>query len=131
MFAEVRQAAFKFALALLAHALHRSYQNGGGRRDASLLHDDVEIFLRAEIGSETTFVYNVIGETQAHFLRDDAAGTVRYVAEGTGVHESGSAIGGLHEIRKDGFREQRHHATGGVQIAGGDRSSIAGDADDD
>ena len=105
MLAEIRQAAFKFAFALLAHALHRSNQNCSGRRDAGLLHDDVKIFFRAEIGSETAFVYDVISETQAHFLRDDAAGAVSDVAERPGVHERGSAVGGLHEIRKNGFRE--------------------------
>jgi len=56
---------------------------------------------------------------------------VRDVAERSGVDEGGSAVGGLHEIRKNGFGEESHHATGGAEVACGDGYAIASDADDD
>ena len=119
------------AAALRADALHCRHDDGDGRFRSGLLHHDVEEFFGAEIGGESRFVHDVVGEAQRHFLRDDAAGAVRDICERTCVHKRRRSIGRLREIWQDRFGEQRHHSADGVQFAGADGLSVACHADDD
>ena len=121
----------EMAFPLIAEALHGGDEHGGGGADARDAHDDVDVFFRAEVGSETAFVDDVVGEAQADLLRDDAAGAVGDVAERAGVDESGRAFGGLDEVGEDGVGEEGHHGAGGVEVGGADGFSVAGCADDD
>ncbi len=88
-------------------------------------------FSRAEVGSESAFIDDIVGQAQAHFLRNDAAGAVGDVGEGTSVHCCGSALGGLDKIGEDGFGEQRHHSAGSAEFFCADRFAVVGRADDD
>src|SRR5215831_3948704 len=99
MFAEIAKPALEVTFALVLHAAHGCDQDRRRGHDAGLLHNDVEIFFRAEIGGETALIHDVIRESQSHFLADYATRAVGDVPEWPGVHKSWSAVGGLCEIR--------------------------------
>src|SRR2546429_4379167 len=107
MLSQIGQPTFEVSLSLVLHAPHRRDQYRSRRHDARLLHDDVEIFLRAQIGGKSAFVDHVIGQTQSHLLADDAARAVRDVSEGPGMDKSGRAVGSLHQIGKNRFIQKR------------------------
>ena len=129
--AQVRQTLCEIAAALRADALHRRHDNCDCRLRSGLLHHDVEEFFGAEVGGESCFVHDVVGEAQRHFLRDDAAGPMRNICKRTRVHERRRTIGCLREIRHDCFRKKRHHSADGVEFAGADRFSAACHSYDD
>ena len=131
MLSQIGQPTFEVSLSLVLHAPHRRDQYRSRRHDARLLHDDVEIFLRAQIGGKSAFVDHVIGQTQSHLLADDAARAVRDVSEGPGMDKSGRAVGSLHQIGKNRFIQKRHHAAGGSQISGANRFPVSRNANDD
>ena len=120
MVAQVGEAGFEVALALRAQALHGDDENRGGGQNAVHAHHDVEIFFRAQIGCEAALVHHVIGQPNGHLLRDDAAGSMRDVGKGAGVHKGRRALGGLDEIGPQCVVEQRQHGAGCTQIGGSD-----------
>ena len=131
MFAEIWQPALEDAFSLVFHTAHGRDQHSYRRHDARLLHDDVEIFFRAKIGGETTFIHDIIREAQAHFLRDQAARAMCDIPKRPGVDKSGCAVGGLGKIGKDRFAQQRHHAAGCRQISCANRFPLPRDANND
>ena len=131
MFAKIRQSALEVAFSLVTHTPYRSHQNRGRRHDARLLHDNVEVFLRAKVSGEAAFVHHIVREAQSHLLGNDAARAMRDVPERPRVNKSRRAVGGLREIRKNRFIQQRHHAAGRGQIFRANGLSAPSDADDD
>ena len=81
--AEIREAGLELAFSLRAQALNRGDQDCSRRSDARGAHDDVKVFLGAEISGESGFVDDVIGKTNAHLLREQTAGAMRDVSERT------------------------------------------------
>ncbi len=126
VFFQIFEARFEVALALVADGLDRGDEDCGGGFDAGGRHHDVHVFFKAEVGGEAGLVDDVVGEAEAHLLRDDGAGAVGDVGEGAAVDERGRAFGGLDEIGQDGFGEQGHHGTGGVEVCGEDGLAGAG-----
>ena len=119
------------AFSLIPDALHGGYENRSRRRDAGLLHDNVEVLFGAEVRPEANLVYDVIGQPQSHLLAEDAAGSRSDIPERPGVHECRRAVRRLHQVRKEGIGQQGHHATRCPQVSRADRSSVARDANDD
>src|SRR5215472_9747282 len=105
MSAQIGQAALEVAFALVLHAAHGGDKHGGGRRIAGLLHDNVEIFFRAQISGEAALIHDVVRKTQSYLLAKDAASAMRDVSERPGVDKRGSAVGGLREIRENRFAQ--------------------------
>jgi len=115
------------AFPLIAEALHGGHEDCGGGAGSRDAHHDVDVFFRAEVGSEAAFVDDVVGEAQADLLRDDAAGAVGDIAERAGVDKSRRTFGGLDEVGKNGIGEEGHHSAGGIKVAArtGFRSRVA------
>ncbi len=58
---------------------------------------------------------------------DERVAAVGDVAERAAVHQRRPALERLHQVRQDGVLEQQRHGARGLEIAGGDRLSVAGE----
>ena len=117
---EIWKAGLELAFSLRAKALHCGDEDCCRWSDARGAHDDVEVFLGAEISGESRFVDDVIGKTNPHLLREQTAGTMRNVSEGTGMYEGRCSLCGLHEVGHDCLVEQRHHCACRFKVGRGD-----------
>src|SRR5262249_49124074 len=73
---EVGESAFQVAFALVAQTLHCRHQDSARRGDPGRTHDDIQIFFCAEIGGKAGLVDNIIGQANAHVVRDYTAGAM-------------------------------------------------------
>ena len=66
---------------------------------------DVEKFLGAKIGAETTFGHHVVGELQCSSRRQYRVAAMRDVGEWTAMDEGRGAFQRLHQVRRQRLLE--------------------------
>ena len=110
---------------------HRSHDDGTGDVQLAVTGLDVEELLRAQVGAEAG-----LREHDVRVLLGGAGGNqgvaaVGDVGERAAVDERRSTAEGLHQVRVDSVLEQCGHRTLGIEVAGGDRLLVVGQADGD
>ncbi len=116
-------------------AMHLERANGGDDhrrvrlqpRDAAL---DVEELFRPEVRAKARFGDDIIGELERRARRDNRVAAMCDIGEGSAMHERGRAFERLNEIGLERVLEQRGHRAFGLEVASGDRRSVARVADD-
>ncbi len=79
---------------------HRRDDHRRGWTQSRTTTGDVDELLRAEIGAESSFGDDIVGEPECADGRDDAVAPVGDVRERSAVHESRRSFQGLHEVRR-------------------------------
>ncbi len=139
---EVRHAGFQrlevlgLEVFLLDAAVH--LQRADGRDDhravgrkPGLAALDVEEFFAAEVGAETGFGHDVVGELERGGGGEHGVAAMRDVGERSAMDEGRRAFERLHEIRRQRVLEQRRHRALRLEVGGAHRFAVAGVADDD
>ena len=110
---------------------HRRDHDDAGRLYAGGAALDVKELFRAEVGAEARFGDHVIGVAHGGAGGYYAVAAVRYVGEGSAVHERGRAFERLHEVGFDRFFEQYRHGFVRFEHARRDVPALLVHADDD
>ena len=95
---------------------HRRDDYRRGRTQSRATTRDIDELLRTEVGAESGFGHDIVGETECADGRDNAVAPVGDVRERSSMHESGRSFQGLHEVRRQRVLEQNGHRAFGVQI---------------
>ena len=117
---------FLLDAAIHLHGAHGGDDDRGRRLQAGLAALDVEEFFRAEIGAETGFGDDIVGELQRRRGGDDRVAAMRDVGERAAMHEGRVVLQRLHEVGLHGVLEQHGHGAVGLEVAGIDRASCRG-----
>ncbi len=125
---EVGQAALEGAhvflgeILLVRAAVHLEGANGGDDHrhlgiQAAKPALDVEELLGAEVRAEAGLGDDDIAQRQCGARGKNGVAAVGDVAEGSGMHERGSALERLHEVGTDGVLEQERHGARCLELA--------------
>ena len=117
---------FLLDAAVHLHRAHGGDDDRGSRLQPGLAAFDVEEFFGAEIGAETGFGDDIVGELQRGRGGDDRVAAMRDVGEGAAMHEGRVVLQRLHEVRLHGVLQQHGHGAVGLEVAGVDRGSCRG-----
>ncbi len=98
---------------------------------AGLAALDVEEFLRTEVGAETGFCNDIIGQLEAGSGGHHGVAAVGNIGERAAMDDGGGTFQGLHQVRHHGVLEQGGHGAVGLDVLAGDGLHVAGIADDD
>ena len=100
-------------------------------RNAGFAALDVKEFLCPEIGAETGFGHDIVGELERGRGRQYPIAAVRDVGERSAVNERGGAFQRLHQIGRQRLLEQNRHRAMRLEIAGAHWFAVTGVAGDD
>ena len=110
---------------------HRRDDHAGVRTQAGLAALDVDEFLGAQVGAESGFGHDVVGQLQRRPGRHRRIAAVGDVRERPAVHERGVVLERLHQIRLQGVLQEHRHRAMRLQVARAHGLLVARVADDD
>ena len=123
-------AAFLIAAAIVAQRPHRHHQHRRRRGKPRGRALNIKEFFGAKITAEAGFRYGVIGQSKCQPGSPHRIAAMGNIGKRAAMHQTGSMLQSLHQVRAQGLPQQGCHGAFGLQITGKNRSTLHRIADE-